>query len=188
MFNILLQVLDDGKLTDNKGRTANFKNTIIIMTSNLGSHIIQEYFDTMNVDNKVESMEKAKVEVFDLLKRTMRPEFLNRIDETIMFTPLEMKDIVQIVRLQCTALQQKLETTGITITFSKEALEFLSEQSYDPQFGARPVKRTIQKELLNQLSKEILSGKVLKDHTILVDSFGDSIVFRNMNEKLVEVK
>jgi ATP-dependent Clp protease ATP-binding subunit ClpB len=188
VFNILLQVLDDGKLTDNKGRTANFKNTIIIMTSNLGSHIIQEYFDTMNVDNKVESMEKAKVEVFDLLKRTMRPEFLNRIDETIMFTPLEMKDIVQIVRLQCTALQLKLEATGIAITFSKEALEFLSEQSYDPQFGARPVKRTIQKELLNQLSKEILSGKVLKDHTILVDSFGDSIVFRNMNEKLVEVK
>jgi len=188
VFNILLQVLDDGKLTDNKGRTANFKNTIIIMTSNLGSQIIQEYFDTMNVDNKVESMERAKVEVFELLKRTMRPEFLNRIDETIMFTPLEMKDIVQIVRLQCNALQQKLEATGIAITFSKEALEFLSEQSYDPQFGARPVKRTIQKELLNQLSKEILSGKVLKDHTILVDSFGDSIVFRNMNEKLVEVK
>jgi ATP-dependent Clp protease ATP-binding subunit ClpB len=188
VFNILLQVLDDGKLTDNKGRTANFKNTIIIMTSNLGSHIIQEYFDTMNADNKVESMEKAKIEVFDLLKRTMRPEFLNRIDETIMFTPLEMKDIVQIVRLQCNALQQKLEATGIAITFSKEALEFISEQSYDPQFGARPVKRTIQKELLNQLSKEILSGKVLKDHTILVDSFGDSIVFRNMNEKLVEVK
>jgi len=180
VFNILLQVLDDGKLTDNKGRTANFKNTIIIMTSNLGSHIIQEYFDRMNDENKDEMMEKAKVEVFELLKRSMRPEFLNRIDETIMFTPLERKDIEQIVRLQFKALQEKMLATDIKITISEEALEFLTEKSYDPQFGARPVKRALQKELLNQLSKEILSGKVVKDQSILVDSFGDSIVFRNV--------
>jgi ATP-dependent Clp protease ATP-binding subunit ClpB len=180
VFNILLQVLDDGKLTDNKGRTANFKNTIIIMTSNLGSHIIQEYFDRMNDENKDEMMEKAKVEVFELLKRSMRPEFLNRIDETIMFTPLERKDIEQIVRLQFKALQEKMLATDIKINISEEALEYLTEKSYDPQFGARPVKRALQKELLNQLSKEILSGKVVKDHSILVDSFGDSIVFRNV--------
>ncbi|MEI7463482.1 MAG: AAA family ATPase, partial [Candidatus Taylorbacteria bacterium] len=180
VFNILLQVLDDGKLTDNKGRMANFKNTIIIMTSNLGSHIIQEYFDRMNDENREESMEKAKVEVFELLKRSMRPEFLNRIDETIMFTPLERKDIEQIVQLQFKALQAKMLETGITINISPEALEYLTEKSYDPQFGARPVKRALQKELLNQLSKGILSGAVTKDHTILVDSFGDSVVFRNV--------
>ena len=182
VFNILLQVLDDGKLTDNKGRMANFKNTIIIMTSNLGSHIIQEYFDRMNDENREESMEKAKVEVFELLKRSMRPEFLNRIDETIMFTPLERKDIEQIVQLQFKALQAKMLETGITINISPEALEYLTEKSYDPQFGARPVKRALQKELLNQLSKGILSGTVSKEHTILVDSFGESIVFRNVKE------
>ena len=181
VFNILLQVLDDGKLTDNKGRTANFKNTIIIMTSNLGSHIIQEYFDRMNEENKEDSMEKAKVEVFELLKRSMRPEFLNRIDEIIMFTPLEKKDIEQIVKLQFKALKTKMEANGITMEISNDAIDYLTEKSYDPQFGARPVKRALQKELLNQLSKEILSGKVTKDHSILVDSFGDCIVFRNVN-------
>jgi len=181
VFNILLQVLDDGKLTDNKGRTANFKNTIIIMTSNLGSHIIQEYFDRMNEENKEDSMEKAKVEVFELLKRSMRPEFLNRIDEIIMFTPLEKKDIEQIVKLQFKALKTKMEANGITMEISNDAIDYLTEKSYDPQFGARPVKRALQKELLNQLSKEILSGKVTKDHSILVDSFGDCIVFRNVD-------
>ena len=179
VFNILLQVLDDGKLTDNKGRMANFKNTIIIMTSNLGSDIIQEYFNRMNEGNKEEIMGKAKVEVFELLKRSMRPEFLNRIDETIMFTPLEKSDIKQIVQLQFKALQAKMQESGITISINDEAIEFLTNQSYDPQFGARPVKRAIQKELLNQLSKEILSGKIAKNNSILVDSFGESIVFRN---------
>ena len=179
VFNILLQVLDDGKLTDNKGRMANFKNTIIIMTSNLGSDIIQEYFNRMNEENKDEMIEKAKVEVFELLKRSMRPEFLNRIDETIMFTPLEKSDIKQIVLLQFKALQAKMQESGIAITINDEAIDFLTNQSYDPQFGARPVKRAIQKELLNQLSKEILSGKITKNNSILVDSFGESIVFRN---------
>ena len=179
VFNILLQVLDDGQLTDNKGRTASFKNTIIIMTSNIGSPIIQEHFDRMNEDNKYETMERAKVEVFELLKRTVRPEFLNRIDEVIMFTPLTKENILEIVRLQFAILSKRLRQMEIEIDITDDAVEELARLGYNPQFGARPVKRIIQKELLNELSKKILSGDVYKDSKILVDYLGEGMVFRN---------
>ncbi len=169
VFNILLQVLDDGRLTDNKGRTANFKNTIIIMTSNIGSHLIQERTEEMTDENREEIAAKTKVEVFDLLKRSIRPEFLNRIDEVIMFTPLSRAEIADIVNLHFAKVQQILKDLGITLTGTDTALEWLAELGYDPQFGARPLKRVIQKEVMNELSKEILAGTINKDSEITID-------------------
>ena len=179
VFNILLQVLDDGQLTDNKGRTASFKNTIIIMTSNIGSDIIQERFEHINEMNKLETIENAKNEVFNMLKKSVRPEFLNRIDETIMFTPLTQKDITAIVRMQFNRLAQRLETMDISIDITDNAVNELARLGYNPQFGARPVKRIIQKELLNELSKKLLSGEIVKDSKIMVDVENEQIVFRN---------
>lgn len=182
-FNILLQVLDEGRLTDNKGRLADFKNTIIIMTSNMGSQIIQERFET--VKDPETAMEGAKVEVLALLKQTMRPEFLNRIDDIIMFTPLSKADIHKIVELQLKGVSKMLLKQNIVLDATPEAITYLSEKGYDPQFGARPVKRVIQREVLNELSKELLAGKITTDSIILLDSFNDSLVFRNQ-EDLVE--
>ena len=179
VFNILLQVLDDGQLTDNKGRTASFKNTIIIMTSNIGSDIIQERFEHLNDANKQETIENTKNEVFNLLKKSVRPEFLNRIDETIMFTPLTQNDIKSIVRMQFNRLVQRLAAMDVKIEITENAVNELARLGYNPQFGARPVKRIIQKELLNELSKKLLSGEVVKDSKILVDVENEQIVFRN---------
>jgi len=179
-FNILLQVLDEGRLTDNKGRVADFKNTVIIMTSNMGSHIIQEKFETIkDVDA---AMEASKGEVLNLLKQTVRPEFLNRIDDIIMFTPLSENDIQEIVSLQLKGLTKMLAKQNITLDATEEAVKYLAKLGYDPQYGARPVKRVIQKEVLNVLSKEILSGKVSTDSIILIDSFDGKLVFRNEND------
>ncbi|MBT8307780.1 MAG: ATP-dependent chaperone ClpB, partial [Maribacter sp.] len=179
-FNILLQVLDEGRLTDNKGRVADFKNTIIIMTSNMGSHIIQEKFET-NKDIYSAS-EAARVEVLGLLRKTIRPEFLNRIDDIIMFTPLSKEDITKIVRLQLELLKKMLDKQHITIDATDEAIVHLANRGYDPQYGARPIKRVIQKEVLNNLSKELLSGKIKADSIVLIDSFDDELVFRNQSE------
>jgi ATP-dependent Clp protease ATP-binding subunit ClpB len=179
-FNTLLQVLDEGRLTDNKGRVADFKNAIIIMTSNLGSHIIQEKYD--NVKDPETAMESAKIEVLGLLKQTVRPEFLNRIDDIVMFTPLSREDITQIVGLQLKGVTKMLSKQGIALDATAEAIAYLSEKGYDPQFGARPVKRVIQKEVLNELSKEILSGKITAESIILLDSFNDALVFRNQGD------
>jgi ATP-dependent Clp protease ATP-binding subunit ClpB len=176
-FNILLQVLDEGRLTDNKGRVADFRNTIIIMTSNLGSHIIQERFKATK-DAK-SAIEAAKVDVLGLLKQSVRPEFLNRIDDTIMFTPLTKSNIEDIVGLQLKGLQKMLTKQGITFDATPEAISYLAEKGYEPEYGARPVKRVIQKEVLNELSKEILSGTVTTDSIILLDAFDDKLVFRN---------
>jgi len=180
-FNILLQVLDEGRLTDNKGRLADFKNTIIIMTSNMGSQIIQEKFE--NLKGSVEAAtEIAKIEVLGLLKQTVRPEFINRIDEIVMFTPLTAENITRIVSLQLKSVTNMLAQQGITMDATPEAIAYLSEKGYDPQFGARPVKRVIQREVLNQLSKEILAGKVHPDSVILLDAFDNELVFRNQTE------
>jgi ATP-dependent Clp protease ATP-binding subunit ClpB len=168
VFNILLQVLDDGRLTDNKGRTANFKNTIVIMTSNIGSHLIQERFETINDQNRDEVAAKTKIEVYEVLKKTIRPEFLNRIDEVIMFTPLSRDEIAAIVNIQFASIVNSLKELGITLTADRHALEWLAELGYDPQFGARPLKRVIQKEVLNQLSKDLLAGKVKKEDEIML--------------------
>ena len=179
-FNILLQVLDEGRLTDNKGRVADFKNTIIIMTSNIGSQIIQEKFSDPKVD--LESVtELAKIEVLALLKQSVRPEFLNRIDDVIMFTPLNKKDIFKIVKLQLNYLKKMIGKQDITLDATDEAITYLAKKGYQPEFGARPVKRVIQKEVLNQLSKEILSGKITTDSIILLDAFDDQLVFRNQS-------
>ncbi len=166
VFNILLQVLDDGRLTDNKGRTASFKNTIIIMTSNIGSHLIQESFEDINNFDQEEIVSKTKLKVFDLLKKTIRPEFLNRIDEIIMFQPLTREEVKQIVRIQFRSLQNLLQQNDMRITASEEAIDWLSQLGFDPQFGARPLKRVIQKKVLNELSKQILAGKIAKDADI----------------------
>ncbi len=183
-FNILLQVLDEGRLTDNKGRVADFKNTIIIMTSNMGSHIIMEKFSDPKAD--LESItELAKIEVLGLLKQSVRPEFLNRIDDVIMFTPLHKKDIFEIVRLQLDILKKMIAKQDITLDATDEAIAYLAKKGYQPEFGARPVKRVIQKEVLNQLSKEILSGKIITDSIILLDAFDEKLVFRNQSD-LVE--
>jgi len=183
-FNILLQVLDEGRLTDNKGRIADFKNTIIIMTSNMGSHIIQERFEaTQDIDTAIEG---AKVEVLGLLKKSVRPEFLNRIDDTIMFTPLSKKNIVDIVGLQLKQVTKMIAQQGITFDATPEAKAYLAEKGYNPEYGARPVKRIIQKEVLNQLSKEILAGKVTTDSIILLDEFDGKLVFRNQGDLVVE--
>lgn len=179
VFNVLLQVLDDGRLTDNKGRVVNFKNTIIIMTSNMGSHIIQERFENISEANLEEVIESTKYEVIQLLKQTIRPEFLNRIDEVIMFHPLMKKEIKGIITIQLNHLKQQLAENGIDLLFSEYALDFLSENGYDPQFGARPLKRLIQKEIVNPLSKRILAGDINKDHPVLVDVFDGTVVFRN---------
>ncbi|OMP29764.1 ATP-dependent chaperone ClpB [Mangrovimonas sp. DI 80] len=183
-FNILLQVLDEGHLTDNKGRLADFKNTIIIMTSNMGSQIIQERFEaTKDIDS---AMEAAKIDVLALLKQTVRPEFLNRIDETIMFTPLSKENILEIVELQLKGLTKMIGQQGITFDATREAIEYLAEKGYNPEYGARPVKRVIQKEVLNELSKEILSGKVTTDSVVLLDAFDDRLVFRNQANMVTE--
>ncbi|ACU03670.1 MULTISPECIES: ATP-dependent chaperone ClpB [Pedobacter] len=179
VFNILLQVLDDGRLTDNKGRVVNFKNTIIIMTSNIGSHLIQDNFKSLNDENRDEVIAKTKNELFELLKQTIRPEFLNRIDELIMFTPLNRNELRDIVNLQFKQVQDTLSEMGIEIEASTEALDWLAELGYDPQFGARPLKRVIQKRILNELSKEILAGKVDKESKIKLDMFDHKFVFLN---------
>ncbi|MFT0715428.1 ATP-dependent chaperone ClpB [Flagellimonas lutimaris] len=182
-FNILLQVLDEGRLTDNKGRLADFKNSIIIMTSNMGSHIIQEKFeDAIDMES---ASEAARIEVLGLLRKTIRPEFLNRIDDIIMFTPLSKSDIKDIVGLQLDNLKKMLTKQNITLDATEEAIAYLAAKGYDPQYGARPVKRLIQKEVLNNLSKELLSGKITSDSIVLLDSFDNQLVFRNQNE-LVE--
>ena len=182
-FNVLLQVLDEGRLTDNKGRLADFRNTIIIMTSNMGSHIIQEKFEE-NPDIYA-ATESARVEVMGLLRKTIRPEFLNRIDDIIMFTPLNKKDIRAIVQLQLNQLKKMVSQQQITMDATEEAIDYLAEKGYDPQYGARPIKRLIQREVLNSLSKEILNGDVKPDSIVLIDCFDDQLVFRNQNE-LVE--
>ena len=179
VWNILLQVLDDGRLTDNKGRVVNFKNTIIIMTSNIGSPIIQEHFEKVNEKNVEEVTDKAKLEVMNLLRQTIRPEFLNRVDEIIMFRPLMKKEIRGIVAIQLNHLVGLLRNSGIQLQFSDYALEFLADQGFDPQFGARPLKRLIQKEIVNQLSKRILAGDIDRTHPVLVDVFDNTVVFRN---------
>ncbi|MDD3643977.1 MAG: ATP-dependent chaperone ClpB [Bacteroidales bacterium] len=173
IFNVLLQVLDDGRLTDNKGRTADFKNTIIIMTSNLGSPIIQEHYSNYTEENKEEIFEKSKAEVTNLLKKTLPPEFINRIDEIVMFQPLSKKEIKEIIKLQLNGLNALLEEQGIRVHFSKYALDLLGELGYDPIYGARPLKRVIQKKILNELSKVILSGEYSHDQVIQIDCFGD---------------
>jgi ATP-dependent Clp protease ATP-binding subunit ClpB len=181
VFNILLQVLDDGRLTDNKGRTVNFKNTIIIMTSNIGAHLIQDNFKNLSDENREEVIAKTKNELFEVLKQTIRPEFLNRIDELIMFTPLNRSEIRNIVSLQFKHVQQTLAEMGIEMDASDEALDWLAQLGYDPQFGARPLKRVIQKRILNELSKEILAGKIDKDSKIKLDMFDHKFVFLNQN-------
>lgn len=178
-FNILLQVLDEGRLTDNKGRVADFKNAIIIMTSNMGSQIIQENFKDFDMKDRDQVTETTKVEVLGLLRKTIRPEFLNRIDEIIMFTPLNENEVTQIVKLQLNQLTDMLADKGIALSATDEAIESLSRQGFDPQFGARPIKRVIQKKVLNELSKEILAGKVTANSNILLDAFDDKLVFRN---------
>ena len=179
VFNILLQVLDDGHLTDNKGRTVNFKNTIIIMTSNLGSQYIQQQFEHLNDTNREEVIDKAKVTVMDMLKKTIRPEFLNRIDETIMFLPLTKEQIGDVVRLQLERVKDMLEPQGIELQWTDPAINYLSDVGYDPEFGARPVKRAIQRYVLNDLSKSLLAGTVNRDKPVIIDSFGEGLVFRN---------
>ena len=179
VFNILLQVLDDGRLTDNKGRTVNFKNTIIIMTSNLGSQYIQQQFEHLNDTNREEVIDKAKVAVMDMLKKTIRPEFLNRIDETIMFLPLTKEQIGGVVRLQLERVKDMLEPQGIELQWTDPAINYLSDVGYDPEFGARPVKRAIQRYVLNDLSKSLLAGTVNRDKPVVIDCFGEGLVFRN---------
>lgn len=179
VFNILLQVLDDGRLTDNKGRVVNFKNTIIIMTSNMGSHIIQANFENVNEKNKEEVVDTTKREVMNLLRQTIRPEFLNRIDEVIMFQPLLLNDIRQIIKNQLTDLKKQLAKSGVTLEFTDYALDYLAENGFDAQFGARPLKRLIQKQIVNQLSKKLLGGNIDKTKPVLVDVFNGTVVFRN---------
>lgn len=182
VFNILLQVLDDGRLTDNKGRLVNFKNTIIIMTSNIGSNIIQENFQFLEDGDRDAIIAKTKNDLFELLRKTIRPEFLNRIDEIIMFTPLNRDEISDIVKLQFKQVQQTLAEMGVSIEASEEALDWLAQLGYDPQFGARPLKRVIQKRVLNELSKQILAGKIDKDSKIKLDMFDNQFVFLNAQE------
>ena len=185
VFNILLQVLDDGRLTDNKGRVVNFKNTIIIMTSNMGSHIIQENFEKVTESNKEAVVDSTRAEVISLLRQTIRPEFLNRIDEIIMFQPLMKSEIKGIIKIQLDGLVKLVAENGIELLFSEYALDYLAENGYDPQFGARPLKRLIQKSIINQLSKRILAGDIDKSKPVMVDVFDGTVVFRN--EGAVEV-
>ncbi len=179
VFNILLQVLDDGRLTDNKGRTVDFKNTIIIMTSNIGSHIIQENMEKLTDENREEILNQTKKQVFDLLKRSIKPEFLNRIDEIIMFQSLTHEEVRKIVELQLKNIQNMLEKSNIKLSVTKKAVDFIAKIGFDPQFGARPIKRVIQKNLLNELSKMILDEKVDKNCAIVVDEKNGELVFKN---------
>lgn len=186
VFNILLQVLDDGRLTDNKGRTANFKNTIIIMTSNIGAHLIQENFENLNDDNRDEIIASTRVAVYEQLKKTIRPEFLNRIDEIIMFNPLTRNEIKHIVEIQLNGLRKMLASQGVILQATDNAIDWLAQLGFDPQFGARPLKRVMQKKILNELSKQILSGNVNRDDSIMIDvDKSNNFVFRN--EKLAEL-
>jgi ATP-dependent Clp protease ATP-binding subunit ClpB len=184
VFNILLQVLDDGRLTDNKGRVANFKNTIIIMTSNMGSHVIQENFEKMEEWNREQVIEDTKNEVFELLKKTIRPEFLNRIDELVMFRPLTKSEIRKVVDIQFKGIQKRLAEAGIMIEADKDVLNVLGEKGFDPQFGARPLKRVMQRMILNELSKDILAGKINKDDVVgmLWDEDAGAIRFFNVSK------
>ena len=183
-FNILLQVLDEGHLTDNKGRVADFKNTIIIMTSNIGSSVIQQHFEaTKDIDSAIEA---AKIDVLAILKQSVRPEFLNRIDDTIMFTPLSQSNIREIVSLQLKGITKMIGQQGITFDATPEAITYLADKGYNPEYGARPVKRVIQKEVLNKLSKEILAGKVSTDSIILLDAFDNELVFRNQGDLVTD--
>jgi ATP-dependent Clp protease ATP-binding subunit ClpB len=179
VFNILLQVLDDGRLTDNKGRVVNFKNTIIIMTSNLGSAVIQENFEKVNEKNREEVVGRTKDEVYALLKQTIRPEFLNRIDEVIMFQPLMKKEIRNIIKIQLDQLAGLVLKNGIEMRFTDYAIDYLAENGFDPQFGARPLKRLIQKQIVNPLSKKIIGGELEQEHPVVVDVFDGVVVFRN---------
>jgi ATP-dependent Clp protease ATP-binding subunit ClpB len=179
VWNVLLQVLDDGRLTDNKGRVVNFKNTIIIMTSNLGSELIMDAFEGVSEKGMQTASEKAKVQVMQLLRQTIRPEFLNRVDEIILFHPLLSKDIVGVLKIQLNILKELLATTGIELRFTDYALKYLAENGYDPQLGARPLKRLLQKEIVNTLSKKILGGEIDKSKPVLVDVFDNTVVFRN---------
>ncbi|MDO4756164.1 MAG: ATP-dependent chaperone ClpB [Parabacteroides sp.] len=179
VFNILLQVLDDGRLTDNKGRVVNFKNTIIIMTSNMGSSLIRENFEKMTPSNHDKVVDDTKIQVLELLKKTIRPEFLNRIDDIIMFTPLNEAEIRQIVSLQLDGVKQMLAQNSVTLNFTEEALDFITDKGYDPQFGARPVKRVIQRYVLNELSKALLGGQIDKSHVITIDSNSNELLFKN---------
>jgi len=179
VWNVLLQVLDDGRLTDNKGRVVNFKNTIIIMTSNIGSHIIQAAFENITERNVEEASEKAKVEVMNLLRETVRPEFLNRVDEIIMFHPLMKKEIRGIIGIQLKNLEKMVAENGITLEFSDYAVDYLAENGYAPEYGARPLKRLIQKEIVNKLSKRLLAGDIDKNKPVLIDVFDNTVVFRN---------
>ena len=183
-FNILLQVIDEGRLTDNKGRVADFKNTIIIMTSNIGSNVIQNKFEEHGNDSS--AMESAKTEVIALLKKMVRPEFLNRIDDTILFSPLSKEHIESIVELQLKHLAKTLQEQGVIFDSSPEAISYLAKKGYQPEYGARPVKRVIQKEVLNALSKELLSGTINSNSIILMDAFDNGLVFRNQNEKITK--
>jgi ATP-dependent Clp protease ATP-binding subunit ClpB len=183
VFNVLLQVLDDGRLTDNKGRMVNFKNTIIIMTSNTGSHIIQENYERMRAGEELATFEGTKYEVMDLLRKQLRPEFLNRVDEIIMFTPLTRSQIKDIVKLQLARLSERLQHAGVRMAASEEAMAYLADSGYDPQFGARPVKRVIQKEVLNELSKALLRNTIDKTNQVVLDVFDGKIVFRKQLEK-----
>jgi ATP-dependent Clp protease ATP-binding subunit ClpB len=186
VWNILLQVLDDGRLTDSKGRVVNFRNTIIIMTSNIGSHLIMDAFESVREESQFEeAMLKAKEEVMLLLRQTIRPELLNRIDEIIMFNPLLRKEIIGIVQIQLEALKKMLHHAGITIDFSDYALRYLAVQGFDPQFGARPLKRLIQKEITNPLSKKMLAGEIDKSAPVLVDVFDNTVVFRSGVTKVI---
>ena len=179
VFNILLQVLDDGRLTDNKGRMVNFKNTIIIMTSNMGSNVIRDNFEKLTPENRTEIVESTKVQVLDMLKQSIRPEFLNRIDEIIMFTPLNQNEIEEIVGLQVKGIQRMLAANGVTLEVTPAAIHYLAEEGYDPEFGARPVKRVIHRMVLNRLSKDILAQTVDKDKPIIIDAVNDELIFSN---------
>ena len=179
VFNVLLQVLDDGRLTDNKGRTVNFKNTIIIMTSNLGSSLIRERFEHLTEANRDEVIGQTRGDVMEMLKKTIRPEFLNRIDEIIMFTPLDEEQIRQIVVMQLQGVKKMLAKNGITLEATDAAIHLLGKAGYDPEFGARPVKRAIQSLVLNQLSKDIIAMKVNRDRPIIIDAADGELVFKN---------
>jgi len=177
LFNLLLQVLDDGRLTDNKGRTVNFRNVIIIMTSNLGSEIIRDKMDKWKNNMPENEAESLRKELFALLRRSLRPEFLNRVDEIVMFRPLDLKQIREIVKIQLDNVRKTLENSNLKLEVSEATIDWLAKHGYDPQSGARPVKRLIQKEIINELSKEIISGKIMKENTVAVDVEKDRLVF-----------
>jgi ATP-dependent Clp protease ATP-binding subunit ClpB len=180
VFNILLQVLDDGRLTDNKGRTADFRNTIIIMTSNIGSMLIQDKLKSINSTNREKVLDQTREEVFDLLKKSIRPEFLNRIDEVIMFTPLTEKEIAEIVRLQLKKIEEMLIANDIHLDVTNEAIQLIAAEGYDPQYGARPLKRVLQREVLNKLSKMILADEIRKDKKIVISVKDSKLEFSNL--------